>query len=139
MKWYRLAADQGDQNAQYHLGLCYEYGKGVKKDMKQAVKWYRKAAEQGVARSGDVSVTEGTLKLYGLTKGVPSAQFKLGVCYATGKGVSKDIAEARKWLQKAADRFLQLGLHARSVEARKWLQKAADRGHIDDKKALQQL
>ncbi|MDP6128458.1 MAG: SEL1-like repeat protein, partial [Planctomycetota bacterium] len=33
--------------AQYSLGGMYEYGRGVEKDEKEAVKWFRKAAEQG--------------------------------------------------------------------------------------------
>ena len=32
--------------AQYELGKCYHEGKGVEKDMAEAVKWYRLAAEQ---------------------------------------------------------------------------------------------
>ena len=47
-KEYRKAAEQGDANAQYNLGVCYEKGEGVKKDLSQAVQWYRKAAEQGM-------------------------------------------------------------------------------------------
>ncbi|MBR5893847.1 MAG: sel1 repeat family protein, partial [Bacteroidaceae bacterium] len=47
VKWYRKAAEQGQVNAQYNLGLCYEIG--VAKDLAEAVKWYRKAAEQGHA------------------------------------------------------------------------------------------
>ena len=60
--------------------MMYENGKGVVKDVTEAVKWYRKSAEQGDAR----------------------AQSNLGIMYETGKGVSKDIAEAVKWYQKAA-------------------------------------
>ena len=45
--WYRKAADQGNANAQYNLGVMYENGEGVAKDDKQAVYWYRKAADQG--------------------------------------------------------------------------------------------
>ncbi len=41
------AAQQGDAEAQYRLGLFYDRGVGVKKDRGAAVKWYRKAASQG--------------------------------------------------------------------------------------------
>ena len=47
MAWYRKAADQGDADAQYILGYCYETGAGVPKDTAQAADWYRKAATQG--------------------------------------------------------------------------------------------
>jgi TPR repeat protein len=42
-KWYRKAAEQGDDEAQHNLGVCYEYGRGVTEDKVEAVKWYRKA------------------------------------------------------------------------------------------------
>ena len=45
------------------------------------MKWYRKAAEQGHTE----------------------AQFNLGVCYASGRGVTKNEAEAVKWYRKSAD------------------------------------
>ena len=41
------AAKKGDADAQYGLGNCYFYGKGVAKNCEEAVKWYKKAAEQG--------------------------------------------------------------------------------------------
>lgn len=48
-KWYRLAADQGNAEAQYNLGAMYENGLGVAKDSTEAATWYRKAADQGYA------------------------------------------------------------------------------------------
>ncbi len=36
-------------------------------------------------------------------QGHPNAQFNLGVIYAKGRGISKDIEEAKKWYKKAAD------------------------------------
>ena len=32
LKWYRLAADQGDAAAQNDLGVLYDQGKGVAQD-----------------------------------------------------------------------------------------------------------
>ena len=46
MKWYRLAAEQGDADAQYNLGWMYDEGQGVPQDNKEAVKWWRLSAEQ---------------------------------------------------------------------------------------------
>lgn len=46
-EWYRKAADQGDSDAQYKLGVFYENGYGVTQDKEQAMQWYKKAAEQG--------------------------------------------------------------------------------------------
>ena len=49
VKWYRLAAEQGNAAAQYNLGVMYDKGEGVPQDDAEAVKWYRLAAEQGAA------------------------------------------------------------------------------------------
>ena len=43
----KKAAEQGHADAQYNLGLMYDYGGGVPEDDAEAVRWYRKAAEQG--------------------------------------------------------------------------------------------
>ena len=42
MKWYMKA---GTGSSYYKLGLCHEYGNGVTKDEKKAVKCYTKALE----------------------------------------------------------------------------------------------
>jgi FOG: TPR repeat, SEL1 subfamily len=49
VKWFRLAAEQGDAKAQYNLGWCYYNGQGVTKNYKETVKWYTLAAQQGDA------------------------------------------------------------------------------------------
>ena len=115
-KWFRKAAEQGDANAQFNLGICYYDGKGVAKNPAEAVKWFRKAAEQGDAR----------------------AQVQLGVCYEGGAGVTRNHFEAVKWYRKAADQGYayaqyQLGgyynLREKDfVEAAKWYRKAAEQG-----------
>jgi TPR repeat protein len=46
-KWYRKSAENGNQNAQYNLGWCYQYGQGVTKNLTEAKKWYQKAADKG--------------------------------------------------------------------------------------------
>ena len=51
MKWYRMAADQGDANAQYNLGVMYQNGQGVAQDDSAAIKWFRMAADQGDANA----------------------------------------------------------------------------------------
>ena len=76
----RLAAEQGDPDAQSNLGIMYHNGEGVPQDYQEAVKWYRLAAEQGVA----------------------SAQGNLGVMYDNGEGVPQDYVQAHKWINLAA-------------------------------------
>ena len=49
-KLWRLAAEQGNVQAQWTLGRLYDARDipfGVAKNSKEAEKWYRKAAEQG--------------------------------------------------------------------------------------------
>jgi TPR repeat protein len=74
-------AEQGHARAQCKLGLCYDNGDGVEKNLAEAFRWYRKAAEQGNAW----------------------AQFKRGFCYAKGDGVEKNPVEAVRWYRKAAE------------------------------------
>jgi len=47
VRWYRLAADQGDSSAQNNLGYMYYRGEGVGQDHAEAARWYRLAADQG--------------------------------------------------------------------------------------------
>ena len=79
MKWYRMAADQGDSIAQVNLGVMYKNGHGVAQDYSAAMKWFRMAADQGHAQ----------------------AQCSLGVMYCEGHGVPQNTSEALRWLHKA--------------------------------------
>jgi len=80
-EWLPLA-ELGDAEAQYNLGVMYDEGASVEKDLVKATEWYRKAAEQGFLE----------------------AQYNLGMMYYHGLGVHPDRAEASRWLQLAADR-----------------------------------
>ncbi|GAQ80435.1 hypothetical protein KFL_000540120 [Klebsormidium nitens] len=71
------AAEQGDKDALFEIGACYERGVG---DAARGAEWFRRAAEQGHA----------------------GAQFNLGVCHERGAGVSKDEKKATEWYRKAA-------------------------------------
>ena len=78
--WYRKAADQGNAQAQFNLGIMYHGGQGVAQDFKAAMVWYRKAADQGHAK----------------------AQCALGIMYADGHGVQQNLPTALIWVEKAA-------------------------------------
>ena len=107
----RLAAGQGDAQAQNKLGLSYSKGKGVAHDYAQALKWYRSAAEQGLAvaqynlgqmyaNGRGVEQNDATAAKYWLLaagQGFADAQFRLGVCYNTGKGIARNDIEAYIW------------------------------------------
>ena len=47
VKWYRLAAAQGNAVAQNNLGLMYAKGEGVPEDYVRAFAWFNLAAAQG--------------------------------------------------------------------------------------------
>lgn len=45
--WMQTAAEQGDSEAQFQLGMYYNKGCGVEMDAEQAKAWFKKAAHQG--------------------------------------------------------------------------------------------
>src|SRR6185369_1850179 len=79
----KAAAEQGDPEAQFLIGLQYKAGDGIDKDRGEAVKWLRKAAESGHVE----------------------AQYTLGDFYAGLDPADElaDLREAEKWLKAAAE------------------------------------
>lgn len=51
VKQYRNDAEQGDAEAQYMLGCCYQFGDGIIKNKDEAAKWLRKSAKQGYVQA----------------------------------------------------------------------------------------
>lgn len=81
MRWYRMAAEQGDRNAQYCLGCLFHEGQtcfddlgddGDDSDFVEAATWFRLAADQGLV----------------------IAEAQLGFCYKDGEGVVRNLLEA---------------------------------------------
>ena len=64
VEYFTKDAELGDFEAQYNLGVCYDYGRGVAQDFVKAAEYYKASAEQ----DNDC------------------AQFKLANCYYEGKG-----------------------------------------------------
>ena len=57
-KWFRLAADKGDPQAQYNLGLAYAQGQGVPQDNVNAHMWFNLAtARFPDSRGRDLAVS----------------------------------------------------------------------------------
>lgn len=73
-RYFRMAADQGNADAQDMLGLLYKFGQDVSKDSREAVKWFLVAAESGHS----------------------DARNNLGAMYSSGLGVPQDFKEAVK-------------------------------------------
>jgi TPR repeat protein len=79
--WFKLAAEQGNADAQYSFGLMYANGVGLAQNSQEALRWYHLAADQGDAE----------------------AQLQLGGMYINGEGVAQDYQEAVRWFRLAAD------------------------------------
>ena len=49
MHWYRQAAEQGDIDGQFSIGIMYQLGEGVRADQAIAHAWFSLAADNGHA------------------------------------------------------------------------------------------
>lgn len=76
----------------------YDFGQGVPRDYKEAMKWYRKAADQNLA----------------------IAQYNLGALYVNGQGVTQDDIQAYMWINLAAEQGLETARKYRDIMA-KWM------------------
>ena len=119
-EYYEAAAEQGHDQAQFHLAFLYAEGDGVPRDADRALYWFQRAAEQGL----------------------PGAMCRMGEIFARGEGVSKDTEQAAKWFRKAAEKEYTLaqfwlaflyytgdGVPRNRKKAAQWFHKAAERGH----------
>ncbi len=120
-------AQKGDAQAQFELGVCYDFGYGVYKNEVEAVVWYYLAAVLGHVE----------------------AQYFLGTCYDDGRGVDPDPKEAYSWYKRAAQKghpgaqfnlgvsyFNGEGVARNVVEAYAWLLISATYGDPDASRAL---
>ena len=53
VQWYRKAAEQGDAEAQYNLGVMYTQGQGVRQNLVIAKEWYGQACDNGSQQGCD--------------------------------------------------------------------------------------
>jgi TPR repeat protein len=118
VKWFRLAAEQGLDRAEYNLALCYLSGDGVAKDPSEAFRWQSRAAAQGRAEpayslglmylNGDGVSPDAARGLDWIGKaaaqGLPAAFGRLGDAYWSGEGVARDSVEALKWFSLCVTR-----------------------------------
>jgi uncharacterized protein len=96
-EWLPLA-ELGDAEAQFNLGVLYDEGAGVERNLATAADWCRKAATQGFI----------------------DAQTNLGIMYYHGLGVERDHELATHWFRLAADQG--------DAEARDYLQRIQNAG-----------
>ena len=88
--YYLQAAEAGNADGQFCIGLMYANGAGVGQDYAEAAKWYTAAAEQGE----------------------PDSMYHLAFLYNDGLGVEKDPAMVAYYLYLAADRGFQPAIDA---------------------------
>ena len=81
------AAEQGDTEAQFWLGVAYEQNWFGTVDHQEALKWFQRAAE-----GGD-----------------PDAQVALGQKYEDGEDVERNYKLAAEWFRRAAEHVPDLG------------------------------
>jgi hypothetical protein len=125
---WTAAAEAGQAEAQFDLGLLYAQGLGTRRDLTEAANWYRKAAEQGNAQ----------------------AEFALGQMYSRGWGAPRDTVDAMRWMQMANDpvsdgpptewaRIEGYGIEQDQKQAAYWYEKAAEQGHPEAQYNLARL
>lgn len=113
-------ANDGEPVAQYHLGLMYDEGKGVRADPLQARQWYERAARVGYAEAqfrlgrlhadGKGGAADGVQAarwyLLAAGQGHLDAQYSLGTMFKLGRGVPEDPVQAYLWFNRAAEQGL---------------------------------
>jgi TPR repeat protein len=108
------SASCGNNRAQYRAGLCFYFGTGTFTNVENAMSMFRFAALHGhgraqynlgvlLQRSGSDASEYVEWYKKSASKNIPEAQYRLGLCYATGKGVHKHHAKAVRLYRRAAD------------------------------------
>jgi TPR repeat protein len=154
VKWYRLAAEQNNVDAQFRLGAAFHDGEGVARNYTEAAKWLRMAAEKNKPNAQTMLGNVYTLsdsswmpnhdeaaKWYRLAadQGVTEAQVGLGNLYYQGQGVMQSFTDALAWYRKAsrspAARYNIATMYSKGEgvarnlsEAAVWFRRAADDG-----------
>jgi uncharacterized protein len=125
-KWYRLAMDQGNVEAQLRLArLVHQGGDGLKQDFIMAAQLYREAAELGNAEAqnwlgycfqhgiGVEANDQSAFEWYrqSADAGFAPAQSNLGLMYLTGRGTERSLLRAFEYFEKSAAQNDDWGLN----------------------------
>lgn len=112
-----MGALKGYADARARLGICYEDGSGVERDLATALRWLQKAAAQGnplgqfalgVMYAGgeggaaDPAQAATLFRLAAMQAFAPS-ETALGFAYLSGNGASQDDDKAVKWIRQGAE------------------------------------
>lgn len=105
------AAELGNAESQYNLGVCYQFGYGTDQNDSIATSWYLKSAEQGWT-DGEYKMSYAYIKGTGIEKDEKKAFdytlkcatkkdveciFNLISCYTDGIGTEKDSVKVLEW------------------------------------------
>ena len=120
----RDRAEKGDYNAQCYIGHMYLSGKGVQQDFEKARYWYERVRDQVGADAKIVahanlvlgvlfnsgkggkqcSTTAMQCFMNAAQQGYTDAHINIGLMYAKGIGVQKDLQKALYWWQLAEEK-----------------------------------
>lgn len=145
---YLLLASQHDAKACYNLGLMYQLGDGVSRNLDEAVKWFSQSAVLNYAEAQytlaslvfqrqiqSISYPQ-AVEYYAQAakQGHVKSQLNLGMLYLRGDVIAQDIPAAVHWLSLAAsnrnseaqgylaDLYQQgVGVEQSTVKATMWL------------------
>jgi TPR repeat protein len=157
-------AEKGQPQAMFNVGMLYEQGLGVPRNLTKALEWYEKAS---LAGEKEANFRMGTCYEIGLGTAVDLAravaayekaaemgsaegQRKMASMYLTGQGIAKDEGKGLALLIKAAqagngsaaNELAAVYLHGLfgqgkdQAKAFEWFQKSADAGNLEAIKNL---
>ena len=113
--WYEKAAERDSADAYYFLGILYQNGQGVERDMKKALDQFLRASERG-STGADERIGWFFHKGYVVAQSNADAliwfrraanrnhklgEYDMGLCYEYGWGVERDLREAANWYERS--------------------------------------
>ena len=120
-EWFKKASEKGCTRSLNNLGICYEFGHGVTRDLDQAFQLYKEAAEKGYHEGmfnlacmyfHNARETKNQNKFKEAAKwfrtlvmedpGRSEPYFYLGQLHETGNGVTRDLKSSFQYYRKAA-------------------------------------
>jgi len=152
-EWFMIAAKQQHTEAEYYVGMYYQNGKGVPKNIDQAIYWFEKAAmkknKNALYHLAMILIKQETKDYETIAKLLKQAadqdhahaQYNLAVMYQKGDGVEKNLDTAFYYYEKAANANLPIAqynlgmmyfegkvVEKNEPKAKELWQKAADQG-----------
>jgi len=165
-RYGRAAADSGNAEASYEMGIFFEQYAGDDPEWLRAAEWMGKAAERGhlpatlrladyhlEGRLGGVNSAEGTRLLrVAAGLGSPEACFRIAEAYKTGTHLPQDPVASTAWFRVAADLGFApaenayglalatgYGVASDPVGSVEWFKRAAEDGWADAQTNLGEL